>query len=94
MTPITHFVYVAAAVFMLGLFGVVRGRNLRVTLMSIQLMVAACVLVLVAYARWWGNHDGQVMGIVVAVVSTASYFVGLLIRRAATASAAEQDEAS
>ena len=48
-------------------------------LMSAQLMLAAAGLVLVAYSRWWGNHEGQVLAIVVAVIGVVQLVVGVAI---------------
>ncbi len=61
MAPITtlHYLVVAAALFILGVIGVLTRRNVVIVLMSIELILNAVNLNLVAFSRMWGLH-GQV----------------------------------
>jgi NADH-quinone oxidoreductase subunit K len=61
MVPITtlHYLVVAAALFVLGVIGVLTRRNVVIVLMSIELILNAVNLNLVAFSRMWGLH-GQV----------------------------------
>ena len=61
MAPITtlHYLVVAAALFVLGVIGVLTRRNVVIVLMSIELILNAVNLNLVAFSRIWGLH-GQV----------------------------------
>ena len=61
MAPITtlHYLVVAAALFILGVIGVLTRRNVVIVLMSIELILNAVNLNLVAVSRLWGLH-GQV----------------------------------
>src|SRR5690606_25669565 len=79
--PVTHFLYLAAGLFALGLGGLVFSRHLVRALLSAQLMLAGGGLWLVAYSRWWGNHDGQVLAVIVALVGAAQLVLGLAIAR-------------
>lgn len=79
MLPITtlHYLIVAAALFSLGVIGVLTRRNVVIVLMSIELILAAVVLNLVAFSRMWGNGQGQVFAVFITVVAAAEAIVGL-----------------
>lgn len=81
MIPVTHFAYLAGGLFVLGIGGLLFSRHLVRALLSAQLMLAGAALMLVAYSRWWGNHDGQVMAVLVAFVGAAQGVIGLAIAR-------------
>jgi len=78
MVPITtlHYLVVAAALFMLGVIGVLTRRNVVIVLMSIELILNAVNLNLVAFSRMWGLH-GQVFSIFVITDAAAEAAVGL-----------------
>ena len=77
--PIGAYLIVAAAVFSIGLIGVMLRRNLIVLFMSIELMLNAVNLTLVAGSRMWGDADGQVFTFFIIVVAAAEVVVGLAI---------------
>lgn len=79
MIPITHFLYLAFALFMIGAIGVLVRRNVLIVLMSIELMLNAANIVLVAFSRMWGNTDGQVLAMFTIAVAAAEAAVGLAI---------------
>jgi NADH-quinone oxidoreductase subunit K len=79
--PVTHFLYLAFGLFVLGLAGLLFSRHLVRALLSAQLMLAGAGLTLVASSRWWGNHDGQVMAVLVALVGAAQLVMGLAVAR-------------
>jgi len=56
---ILHYLIVAALLFILGVIGVLTRRNVVIVLMSIELILNAVNLNLVAFSRMWGLH-GQV----------------------------------
>ena len=64
MTEITtlHYLVVAAALFIIGTIGVLTRRNVVIILMSIELILNAVNLNLVAFSRLYGLH-GQVFAI-------------------------------
>jgi NADH-quinone oxidoreductase subunit K len=78
MTPIStlHYLVVAAALFILGVVGVLTRRNVVIVLMSIELILNAVNLNLVAFSRLWGLH-GQVFAIFVITDAAAEAAVGL-----------------
>jgi NADH-quinone oxidoreductase subunit K len=78
MIPITtlHYLAVAAALFILGVIGVLTRRNVVIVLMSIELILNAVNLNLVAFSRLWGLH-GQVFSIFVVTDAAAEAAVGL-----------------
>jgi NADH-quinone oxidoreductase subunit K len=62
---------------LLGAIGALTRRNLIVILMSIELMLNAVNLALVAFSRQWGDHAGQLFVLMVIVVAAAEVAVGL-----------------
>jgi NADH-quinone oxidoreductase subunit K len=75
ITPI-HYLIVAAALFALGTIGVLTRRNVVIVLMSIELILNAVNLNLVAFSRLWGLQ-GQVFAIFVITDAAAEAAVGL-----------------
>lgn len=78
MVPITpiHYLILAAALFALGTIGVLTRRNVVIVLMSIELILNAVNLNLVAFSRMWGIN-GQVFAIFVITDAAAEAAVGL-----------------
>jgi NADH-quinone oxidoreductase subunit K len=78
MTPITtlHYLVVAAALFVLGVVGVLTRRNVVIVLMSIELILNAVNLNLVTFSRIWGLH-GQIFAIFIITDAAAEAAVGL-----------------
>jgi NADH-quinone oxidoreductase subunit K len=70
-------VALSAILFVLGALGALTRRNLIVILMSIELMLNAVNLALVAFARQWGDLSGHVFVLMVIVVAAAEVAVGL-----------------
>ena len=69
----------AAILFSIGVLGVLLRRNALVIFMSIELMLNAVNLTLVAFARMRGTLDGQVLAFFVIAVAAAEVVVGLAI---------------
>src|SRR5438132_1722051 len=82
MVPITtlHYLVVAAALFVLGVIGVLTRRNVVIVLMSIELILNAVNLNLVAFSRLYGLH-GQIFAIFVITdaADEAAVCFGILI---------------
>ena len=70
-------VVLSALLFVLGALGALTRRNLIVILMSIELMLNAVNLALVAFSRQWGDLAGHVFVLMVIVVAAAEVAVGL-----------------
>lgn len=79
MVPITHFLYLASALFVIGMLGVMLRRNVLIVLMSIELMLNGANIALVAFSRFHGNLDGQVLAMFTIAVAAAEAAVGLAI---------------
>ena len=78
--PIEYYLVVAAVLFVIGSVGFLLRRNLLVLLMSIELMLNAVNLTLVAYNRYYPqNNGGQVFAFFVIAVAAAEAAVGLAI---------------
>ncbi len=79
-----HIVYpavVSALLFSIGVYGVLARRNTILVLMSVELMLNAVNLNLVAFDVWLGDvlHSGQVLTLFVIVIAAAEVGVGLAI---------------
>jgi len=89
-----HYLALSAVLFFIGAAGVVTRRNLIVIFMSIEIMLNAANLALVAAARHLGNMDGQTIVFFVMTVAAAEAAIGLaviisLFRNAGTVKADE-----
>ena len=74
-----HYLVVSGALFTLGLLGVLVRRNLLVVYMSLEMMLNAANLALVAFSRFHRNLDGQVMVFFIITVAAAEVAVGLAL---------------
>ncbi len=71
-----HYLALAAALFVIGVAGVLTRRNVVIILMSIELILNAVNLNLIAFSRLW-NLDGQVFAMFVVADAAAEAAVGL-----------------
>jgi NADH-quinone oxidoreductase subunit K len=76
---IEHYLIVSLALFCLGLLGVIMRRNLLVIYMSLELMLNAANLALVAFSRFNNNLNGQIMVFFIITVAAAEVSVGLAL---------------
>jgi NADH-quinone oxidoreductase subunit K len=76
---INHYLALSAVLFMLGMLGVLLRRNAIVILMSIEIMLNAVNISFVAFSRYAGNIDGQVMVFFVMTIAAAEAAVGLAL---------------
>jgi len=75
-----HFLSVAAILFAIGMAGIfVNRKNVIVILMSVELMLLAVNINLVAFAQFLGDLTGQVFAFMVLTVAAAEAAVGLAI---------------
>ena len=75
--PAEHGLVLAAALFVLGLAGVLARRNIVFILLSIEVMLNAAGLAFVVAGYRWGKPDGQVMFFFVLTMAAAEVSVGL-----------------
>lgn len=85
MASLNEFLFVSGLLFAIGLAGVIIRRNIIVIFMSLELMLAAASLTLVAFSRYHvtGNglpdYNGQVFVFFIITVAAAEVAVGLAI---------------
>ena len=79
MIPLSYYLIVSAILFAIGTAGVFMRRNLITILLSIEIMLNAVNLTFVAFGRYLGNVDGQIITFFVMTVAAAEAAVGLAI---------------
>ncbi|HEX4766331.1 MAG TPA: NADH-quinone oxidoreductase subunit NuoK [Lichenihabitans sp.] len=77
---LTNYLIVAAILFTLGIAGIILNRkNIIVILMSVELILLAVNLNLVAFSAFLGDLTGQVFALLVLTVAAAESAIGLAI---------------
>ncbi len=76
---LTHYLLLAAALFTIGLLGVMTRRNLIALIISIELMLNAANINFLAFGQYLGQASGSVMAIFVLALAAAEAAVGLAI---------------
>ena len=80
MIGLEHYLIVAAVLFVIGIFGLFLNRkNVIILLMSIELMLLAVNINLVAFSSFLGDLVGQVFTLFVLTVAAAEAAIGLAI---------------
>ena len=80
MIGLTHYLGVAAALFVIGIFGIfVNRKNVIVIMMSIELLLLAANINLVAFSSLLNDLVGQVFVLFVLTVAAAEAAIGLAI---------------
>ncbi len=77
--PVAHALVLAAALFGLGLAGLLARRNILFVLMSIEIMLNAAGLAFVAAGARWGQADGQVVFLFILAMAAAEVSIGLAL---------------
>jgi NADH-quinone oxidoreductase subunit K len=77
--PLEYYQVLAGILFAIGVLGVLFRRNILVIFMSVELMLNAANISLVAFSRALGSLDGQVIVFFVLAVAAAEVSVGLAI---------------
>jgi NADH:ubiquinone oxidoreductase subunit K len=79
--PLVHFLYLAAILFAIGMFGVLARKNAISVLMGIELMLNAVNINYLAFARYWNWNSlaGPVFVIFVITIAAAEAAVALAI---------------
>ena len=77
---LTHYLIVAALLFTIGVFGIfINRKNVIVILMSVELILLAVNINLVAFSAFLGDLTGQVFALFVLTVAAAEAAIGLAI---------------
>lgn len=79
MIPLTYPILLSALMFTIGVVGVLIRRNAIMIFMCIELMMNAANIVFVAFARAFGQIDGQVFVFFVITIAAAEVAVGLAL---------------
>jgi NADH-quinone oxidoreductase subunit K len=76
---LSAYLILSGLLFAVGVTGVLLRRNVVVILMSVELMLNAANLALIAFSRFIPGHDGQVLAFLVIAVAAAEAAVGLAL---------------
>ena len=79
MVTLGDYLFVSGLFFTIGFAGVLLRRNLIIIFMSLELMLNAAKLALVAFSRFNGHLNGQVMVFFIITVAAAEVSVGLAL---------------
>jgi NADH-quinone oxidoreductase subunit K len=74
-----HFLFLGAALFIIGMMGVLTRRNVLIIFMCVEMMVAAVAITLVAFSRDTNTINGQAFVLFALAVAAAEAAVGLAI---------------
>jgi NADH-quinone oxidoreductase subunit K len=77
--PLDYYLWLSAALFTIGVLGVLFRRNAIVIFMCIELMLNAVNLLLVAFSNYYSDASGQVFVFFIMAVAAAEVAVGLAI---------------
>src|SRR3954463_7579159 len=77
--PISWYLLLSAVLFAIGAIGALTRRNGISIFLSIELMLNAANLTLIAYARQWDQHTGQIIVFFVMAVAAAEAAVGVAL---------------
>ena len=96
MIPVQYYLFLGTALFTIGVIGVLTRRNIIIILMSIELILNAANINLVAFSHLFHTVDGQAFAIFVVTDAAAEAAVGLgliiaLFRNKETVNADEID---
>ncbi|HLF17427.1 MAG TPA: NADH-quinone oxidoreductase subunit NuoK [Candidatus Omnitrophota bacterium] len=81
MISLNHYMFLSAILFCIGVFGVLTRRNAIGILISIELILNAANINLVAFQRYLGTPDGlgQIFALFVVAIAAAGSVVGLVL---------------
>ena len=75
-----HYLVLSALLFTIGVFGIfLNRRNVIIIMMSIELILLSVNINFVAFSRYMGNIDGQIITFFVLTVAAAEAAIGLAI---------------
>ncbi|MGH2535220.1 MAG: NADH-quinone oxidoreductase subunit NuoK [Thermomicrobiales bacterium] len=76
---VDHFLFLSAALFIIGMMGVLIRRNVLIIFMCVELMITAANISLVAFGRELDSLSGQSFALFTIAVAAAEAAVGLAI---------------
>jgi len=89
MVPLSMYLTLGAALFIIGVAGVLLRRNVLIVLMSLELMLNSVNINLVAFSHFFGDFRGQIIAVFVIAITAAEVAIALgilvaLVRNRAT----------
>ncbi len=79
MIELGHYLILSGIIFTVGIIGVMTSRNVLKVLLSLELLLAASNLSFVAFSRFNGDYEGQLVVFFVILVAAAEVAIGLAI---------------
>jgi len=79
MVPLNWYLMLSATVFMIGVFGFLTRRNIIIMFISVELMLNAVNISLVAFSHYLQDMRGQILVIFIITVAAAEAAMGLAI---------------
>ncbi len=79
MIPLSWYLYLSTVVFVIGVFGFLTRRNIIIMFMSVELMLNAVNISLVAFSHYLQDMRGQVLVFFIITVAAAEAAIGLAI---------------
>ena len=76
---LSHYLVLSAALFAIGFFGVLLRKNTLIIYMCLELMLVASTVALVAFSRYNGTMDGNILVFFIITVAAAEVAVGLAL---------------
>ncbi len=77
MVPVEYYLLLSAAVFCIGLYGLLTRENALLFLMSVELMLNAANINFIAFSLQWGNLTGQVFTLFTMALAAAEVAIGI-----------------
>ncbi len=79
MVPLIDYLILSAVLFTIGIVGILIRRNIITIFMSIEIVLNSVNLAFVAFSRFLGNMDGQIVVFFIFAVAAAEAAVGLAL---------------
>ena len=80
MIGLEHYLFVAASLFVIGIFGIfLNRRNVIIVLMSIEIMLLSINLNMITFSYFLSDFKGQVFSMFILTVAAAEAAIGLAI---------------
>lgn len=79
MVPVSYYLIVSVTIFVIGLIGVLVRKNFLIILYSIELMLNAANINLVAFSQYFHSVTGQVITLFIITIAAGEAAVGLAI---------------
>ncbi|MFY9268478.1 MAG: NADH-quinone oxidoreductase subunit NuoK [Candidatus Manganitrophaceae bacterium] len=79
MVPLSYYVVVSTAMFVIGLVGLLIRKNFLIILYAIELMLNAANINLVAFSHYFQSVNGQILSLFIITIAAGEAAVGLAI---------------